>query len=114
MEKKSLDEKMVRIEQKQNDWLEPMKEWIKVASNLVKIARGSNLLEKKVATKEIFGSNLRLAAREARGNPILPYEAAQRTAELVGKKSESLILVPSAGVEPALQAPQASVLSIEL
>ena len=38
-------------------------------------------------------SNLRLAAREARGNPILPYEAAQRAAELVGKKSESLILV---------------------
>ena len=38
-EKKSLDEKMARIEQKQNDWLEPMKEWIKVASTLVKIAR---------------------------------------------------------------------------
>ncbi|MDP2676085.1 MAG: hypothetical protein Q8O83_00130, partial [bacterium] len=38
-------------------------------------------------------SNLRLAAREARGNPILPYEAAQRAAELVGEKSESLILV---------------------
>ena len=55
-EKKSLDEKMARIEQKQNDWLEPMKELIKVASNLVKIARDSNLLEKKVATKR----NLRL------------------------------------------------------
>ncbi|KKT12373.1 MAG: Recombinase [Candidatus Azambacteria bacterium GW2011_GWC2_43_27] len=40
-EKKSLDEKMARIEQKQNDWLEPMKEWIKVASTLVKIARDS-------------------------------------------------------------------------
>jgi len=34
-----------------------------------------------------------LAAREARGNPILPYEAAQRAAELVGKIPESLILV---------------------
>ena len=34
-----------------------------------------------------------MAAREARGNPILPYEAAQRAAELVGEKSESLILV---------------------
>ena len=86
--------------QKQNDWLEPMKEWIKVATTLVKIARDSNLLEKRVAAKEIFGSNLRLAAREARGNPILPYEAAQRAAELVGKKSESLILVPGVGLEP--------------
>jgi hypothetical protein len=34
-----------------------------------------------------------LAAREARGNPILPYEAALRAAELVGKKSESQLLV---------------------
>ena len=92
-EKKSLDEKMTRIEQKQNDWLEPFQNWIKVASTLVKIARDNDLLQKKVAAKEIFGSNLRLAAREARGNPILPYEAAQRAAELVGKIPESLILV---------------------
>jgi hypothetical protein len=38
-------------------------------------------------------SNLRLAAREARGNPLPPYFAAQRAAESVGKKSESFILV---------------------
>jgi len=98
LEKKSLDEKMARIEQKQNDWLEPFQNWIKVALTLVKIARDNNLLEKKVVAKEIFGSNLRLAAREARGNPISPYEAAQRAAELVGGKSESLILVPGAGI----------------
>src|SRR3989339_682558 len=42
-EKKSLDEKMTRIEQKQNDWLEPFQNWIKVASTLVKIARDNNL-----------------------------------------------------------------------
>ena len=92
---------MTRIEQKQNDWLEPFQNWIKVASTLVKIARDNDLLQKKVAAKEIFGSNLRLAAREARGNPILPYEAAQRAAELVGKIPESLILVRPAGLEPA-------------
>lgn len=100
MEKKSLDEKMARIEQKQNDWLEPFQNWIKVAINLVKIARDCNLLEKKVAAKEIFGSNLRLAAREARVNPVLPYFAAQRAAESIGKKSESLILVGDSGLEP--------------
>ena len=104
MEKKSLDEKMARIEQKQNDWLEPMKEWIKVASNLVKIARDSNLLEKKVAAKEIFGSNLRLASRAVRGEPVFPYLSALRAAESVGQKSESLILVGGAGIEPALSA----------
>ena len=92
--KKSLDEKMARIEQKQNDWLEPMKEWIKVASNLVKIARDNDLLQKKVIAKEIFGSNLRLASRAVRGEPVFPYLSALRAAESVGQKSESLILVP--------------------
>ena len=102
MEKKSLDEKMARIEQKQNDWLEPMKEWIKVASNLVKIARDSNLLEKKVAAKEIFGSNLRLASRALRGEPVFPYLSALRAAESVGKIPESLILVRLIGLEPII------------
>ena len=79
---------MARIEQKQNDWLEPMKEWIKVASNLVKIARDSNLLEKKVAAKEIFGSNLRLASRAVRGEPVFPYLSALRATESIGKIPE--------------------------
>jgi len=92
-EKKTLEEKMARIEQKQNDWLEPMKEWIKVASNLVKIARDNDLLQKKVIAKEIFGSNLRLASRAVRGEPVFPFAAAQRAAALVGQKDESLILV---------------------
>jgi len=93
LEKKSLEEKMARIEQKQNDWLEPFQNWIKVASNLVKIARDSNLLEKKVAAKEIFGSKLRLASRALRGEPVFPYAAAQRAAALVDQKGESQILV---------------------
>ena len=100
-EKKSLEEKMARIEQKQNDWLEPMKEWIKVATTLVKIARDNNLLQKKAIAKEIFGSNLRLASCAVRGEPVFPYLSALRAAESVGQKSESLIVVPPAGVEPA-------------
>ena len=98
--KKSLDEKTARIEQKQNDWLEPMKEWIKVASTLVKIVRDSNLQEKKVIAKEIFGSNLRLASRAVRGEPVFPYLSALRATESVGKIPESLILVGEVGVVP--------------
>ncbi|MDP6528034.1 MAG: recombinase family protein [Candidatus Pacebacteria bacterium] len=92
-EKKSLEGQITKLEQKQNDWLEPFQNWIKVASNLVKIVSDDDLSEKKVIAKEIFGSNLRLDAREARGNPLPAYFAAQRAAESVGKKSESLILV---------------------
>ena len=99
-EKKSLDEKMARIEQKQNDWLEPFQNWIKVATTLVKIARDSNLLQKKVVAKEIFGSNLRLASRAVRGEPVFPYLSALRAAESVGQKSESLIVVGGVGFEP--------------
>lgn len=100
LEKKSLDEKMARIEQKQNDWLEPFQNWIKVASTLVKIARDSNPLEKKVVAKEIFGSNLRLASRAVRGEPVFPYLSALRAAESIGKIPESLILVGAPGFEP--------------
>ena len=101
LEKKSLEEKMARIEQKQNDWLEPFQNWIKVASTLVKIARDNDLLQKKVIAKEIFGSNLRLASRAVRGEPVFPYLSALRAAESIGQKSESLILVRDAGFEPA-------------
>jgi hypothetical protein len=38
-------------------------------------------------------SNLRLASRSVRGEPVFPYLSALRAAESVGQKSESLILV---------------------
>ena len=98
--KKSLEEKMARIEKKQNDWLEPFQNWIKVASNLVKIARDSNLLEKKVAAKEIFGSNLCLASRALRGEPENQWAALSAAREMASKKAERLVLVGTPGFEP--------------
>ena len=103
-EKKSLDEQNIKLEQKQNDWLEPMENWIKVASNLEKIARDSNLFNKKVAAEQVFGSNLRLAAREARGNPQNQWAALCAAHEMVGQKSESQILEPEARIELAVSA----------
>gem|GEM_PF-1683080 len=87
---------------------EPMKEWIKVASSLVKIARDSNLFAKKVAAKEIFGSNLVLANREARltapsgedlsgGNA---WDALRASTEKIGVIAKSQILVGAGGFEP--------------
>jgi len=105
LEKKSLEEKITRIEQKQNDWLEPMTKWLNYAQNLVKIAKNDSLLEKKAAAKEIFGSNLRLASREAAGNPIFPYAAAQSAAATAGQKDESLILERETGFEPVTSPP---------
>ncbi len=107
-EKKSLEEQNLTFLQKQKHWLEPMAEWIKVAGNLEKIALDSNLFAKKVVAKEIFGSNLVLANREARLRapsgedfPSQNQWAALRAAHrFVGQKPKSLILEPMVGIEP--------------
>jgi len=64
--KKSLEEEIYNLSHKQNNWLEPMKEWIKDAQNLDGIARDTDLFAKKVKAKEIFGSNLLLQNKTVR------------------------------------------------
>ena len=108
-EKKSLDEKMARIEQKQNDWVEPMENWINYAQTLEKIASDGNFFTKKVAAKEVFGSNLFLSNREARlaapsglDSPPQNQWAALRAAhEMASEKPKSMVLVGAEGIEPS-------------
>ena len=119
-DKKSLEEKTTNLEQKRTGWIEPMSEWIKEASSLLKIAREGNLLAKKVATKEIFGSNLVLANREARlrapsgedlsgGNA---WAALCAATEMIGKFEKSLIVERVRGIEPLSLAWEANVLPL--
>ena len=91
--KKTMEEKVINLEQKQNDWLEPFQKWVKTAATLVKIARDSDLLEKKVAAKEIFGYDLILAAREARGRAQNQWAALCAAHKMAAKKSERMVLV---------------------
>ena len=108
-EKKSLEEKITGFEQKQTGWLEPMRNWIKEAESIDKIANDSDLFPKKVAAKEIFGSNLILQNREARhsapseiNSPLKTQWAAISAArEFVGKKEKSFITERDTGIEPA-------------
>ena len=65
---KTMEEQNIRFEQKQNDWLEPFGEWINEAANAAKIARDTNLFDKKVLASKIFGSNLILENKKARGS----------------------------------------------
>ena len=99
-EKKSLEEKIQSLEQKRTGWVEPMENWIKEAANLPQIARESNLFRKKVAAKEIFGSNLILAAREARATPQKHWAALAATLQNRSKFSESFLMVAPTGFEP--------------
>ncbi|HLN18784.1 MAG TPA: recombinase family protein, partial [Patescibacteria group bacterium] len=92
-EKKSLEENISSLEQKRTGWVEPMENWIKEARNLPKIARENNLFSKKVAAKEIFGSNLILAARQARAIPQKQWAALSAAHQIHSEKSESLEIV---------------------
>jgi len=104
-EKKSLEEEMTSLSHKQNDWLEPMKEWIKDAQSLDKIASDNDLFAKKVKAKEIFGSNLSLGEKLVRASApkILnsfgkfggnPWDALRASRILASKKPMSSLMVP--------------------
>ena len=67
--KKSAQENILRLERDAAAWLEPMRAWLKDASLLDEAAQSKNLPSKKSSLQKIFGSNLTLHAREARGVP---------------------------------------------
>ena len=54
---------MSRLGREQLAWVEPMQKWIEQAQNMENIAQDHNLFAKKVAAKEIFGSNLLLTQK---------------------------------------------------
>src|SRR3990167_2803598 len=111
-EKKSLEEQITKLEQKQNDWVEPMRNWLNYAQTLTKIASDGNLFEKKVAAKEVFGSNLFLATREARlaapggseNKPQNQWTALRAAHEMASEKPRSMVLVDGTGFEPVTPA----------
>jgi len=100
-EKKTLEEKISGLEQKRIGWIEPMQNWIKEAQINSKIANESDLFAKKVAAKEIFGSNLILLNREAASRPPSETNSPLKThwaalcaaRENLGKFPESQIVV---------------------
>ena len=106
--KKSLQEEMTSLSHKQNDWLAPFQQWLKDAQSLDKIASDSDLFAKKVCAKEIFGSHLVLANREARlrapsGEDLSgqnAWAALRAARDSVSEKSLSSVLVPRRGLEP--------------
>jgi site-specific DNA recombinase len=68
--RKTLHEQIENCVQAKNDWLEPFKEWILTAKTTGKIAKTGSLLEKRVLAQEVFGSNLILDRKKARGSCV--------------------------------------------
>ena len=99
LERKSLDEQIARLERDATAWVEPMRNWITEAQNLGEIAKGIDLPSKKSSLRNIFGSNLHLHAREARGTYANQWLSLSCAKESLGKIDPSLILEPPPRIE---------------
>jgi DNA invertase Pin-like site-specific DNA recombinase len=98
--KKTLEEKISDLELGQNNWLEPLREWLKDAQNVGKISLNEDLIAKKSFAKKIFGLNLYLSAKKISGLPQTQWAALAAAQQKIGVSPESCKLVPKVGVEP--------------
>jgi hypothetical protein len=92
--KKSLEEQSPDSVATHNSWLEPFENWLKEAGNAGKVVETGSLHEKKKLASKIFGSNLLLDRKKARGSATKPWSLLLETPSC----SE---LVRLAGLEPA-------------
>ncbi len=72
-EKKSLEEQIGTLTLASSSWIEPMREWLKTAVSLKKIAQNAELVAIKQAFSKIEGLNLFLSNKKAR---LLPHPEA--------------------------------------
>ena len=104
-QKKSLQEQSTALLTGRADWLEPFQNWILTARNAGEIAVSGSSQERKVLAQKVFGSNLVLDCKKARGSCVNPWS-------LLVETSPSGGVVRIAGLEPACLAalpPQSSV-----
>jgi hypothetical protein len=72
-QKKTLEEQKDACMAGRADWLEPFREWILAAKDAAKTAISGSLQEKRVLALKIFGSNLVLDCKKARGSCVKPW-----------------------------------------
>ena len=99
-DKRTIKEQIAKLEQAPSAWVEPVREWILDASRLGEIAKSEDPHSKKSSLQKIFGLNLSLHAREARGIPALPWRELHCAKMHSGKTGLISILEPMSGIEP--------------
>ncbi len=100
-DKKSFEEKICNLDRDAKAWLEPMQEWLNVASGLAEAAQLNDLSSKKSLISKIFGSNPTLHHRRIQESPLFPYSALRAARQKFASDEVSFIRVPPAGIEPA-------------
>jgi hypothetical protein len=96
-QKKSLQEQSAALLTGRADWLEPFQNWILTARNAGEIAVAGAPQEKKVLAQKVFGSNLVLDCKKARGSCVKPWS-------LLVESSPSGGVVGWRGLEPRTNA----------
>ena len=99
-QKRSLQERSLLLERNAAVWLEPMRAWLKDASLLDEAAKSKDLPSKKSSLQKIFGSNLTLHAREARGVPQNQWFSLLAAKENHSENDLVPILVDPRGIGP--------------
>jgi hypothetical protein len=90
--KKSLEEKIGNLEQGAIAWVEPLRNWIKDAQILNEVTETTPLLLKKSFAQKIFGLNLTLHAREARGVAEIQWASVAEAHQKNSKTDVCLIM----------------------
>ncbi len=92
--KKALQESIEQNEKGVSEtWLEPFQNWIIAARNAGEIAVNGSPQERKVLAQQVFGSNLVLDCKKARGSCVKPWS-------LLVENSSSGGMVGWQGLEP--------------
>jgi len=92
-QKKSLQEQSTALSTGRANWLEPFQNWINAARNAGEIVVTGSLQEKRVLAQQVFGSNLVLDCKKARGSCVKPWS-------LLVENSSRGGMVRGAGFEP--------------
>ena len=100
-ERKSAEEQIARLEHDATLWLQPLRDFIKDASMLEEIAKTDNLPSKKLSLQKIFGSNLSLHTREARGVALPQWASLREAQNNFDKSSPVLCIADGEGFEPS-------------
>ena len=91
--KKSLEEQSNALLAGRADWLEPFQSWILTARNAGEIAVSGSLPAKRVLALKVFGSNLVLDCKKARGSCVKPWS-------LLVESNQTGGMEPAVGIEP--------------
>jgi hypothetical protein len=99
-EKKTIEEKIQRLERDATSWLEPMREWVETSSTLAEIAKRNDLPSKKSSLQKIFGSNLFLHDKKVQEKASSPYAALRAARQIFSPFQTSHIRVAESGLAP--------------